>query len=70
MAADESLALDVIVDKGHGVESTKQVVIKKEGAAMVASKKRRPARRQAESKTSMAQMPPQTGQVFNIWYGK
>ncbi len=33
-------------------------------------KKRRPARRQAESRRATDSLPPQTGQVFNIWYGK
>lgn len=36
----------------------------------ITKRKRRPARRQADAYKSAETLPPQTGQIFNIWYGK
>lgn len=45
-------------------------IVPKSTETTVTKRKRRPARRQAESRKVGDAHPPQTGQVFNIWYGK
>lgn len=37
--------------------------------ARALKRKRRPARRQVEERASSDALPPQTGQVYNVWYG-
>lgn len=45
-------------------------VVPKSQDTTITKRKRRPARRQAEARRSTAGQPPQTGQIYNIWYGK
>ncbi|KTW28220.1 uncharacterized protein T551_02639 [Pneumocystis jirovecii RU7] len=45
--------------------------LEQEKVGVEKKRKRRPARRQVEGREKTGElMPPQTGQVFNIWYGK
>lgn len=45
-------------------------IVPKSQDVTITKRKRRPARRQAESRKAADTLPPQTGQIFNIWYGK
>ncbi|KTW28960.1 hypothetical protein T552_01590 [Pneumocystis carinii B80] len=52
-------------------ENTQNVSLNNKEKSVEKKKKRRPARRQVEGRERTGElMPPQTGQVFNIWYGK
>ncbi|BFZ61188.1 Pre-mRNA-splicing factor [Saitoella coloradoensis] len=51
-------------------ESSAIVPASNAGKNVAVAKRRRPARIQAEARPADQQVPPQTGQVFNIWYGK
>ncbi|CCG84745.1 protein of unknown function [Taphrina deformans PYCC 5710] len=45
-------------------------VVPKSQDVTITKRKRRPARRQTDTRKSTDGQPPQTGQIFNIWYGK
>lgn len=52
-------------------ENTQSLSLNSKEKSVEKKKKRRPARRQVEGRERTGElMPPQTGQVFNIWYGK
>ncbi|KAG5440004.1 hypothetical protein PCK2_000696 [Pneumocystis canis] len=59
-------SLPVVEDvKGFSLNS------EEDGVSVEKKRKRKPARRQVEGREKTGElMPPQTGQVFNIWYGK
>ena len=45
-------------------------IVPKSQDTTITKRKRRPARRQVDARKTVDKAPPQTGQIFNIWYGK